>query len=243
MVRTILIFFLFFPCFLWAQHNPHHKKRELVNLDKFDDKLFHFGFSLGLNRAGFMMNTDMSRSDSMNLGIEMRPQMGFNLGIVSDLHLGTLFNLRFIPTLSFCQRNLVYRYLSAPSAEKKYYTKPVESTYLDFPVNLKFRSYRDRNFAAYMVGGFMYSYDLVSKEKTDNTSYNPDDIVIKLSRHTYSYQLGVGLDFFLQYFKFSPELKWSFGLNNNLIQDNTLFARPLDAIKSRIFMLSITFEG
>jgi hypothetical protein len=225
-----------------AQHNPHHKKRELVNLDKFDDKLIHFGFSLGLNRAGFNMNTDLSRSDSNTRGIEMRPQMGFNLGIVSDLHLGTLFNLRFIPTLSFCQRNLVYRSLDI-NGDKSFYTKPVESTYLDFPLNLKFRSYRDKNFAAYLVGGFMYSYDLVSKEKTDNSSYNPDDIVIKLNRHTYSYQVGLGLDLFLQYFKFSPEIKWSFGLNNNLIQDNTLFAKPIDVLKSRIFLVSLTFEG
>ncbi len=202
----------------------------------------HFGFSLGINSSDFTTEFDLSRNDSLKL-LQVDPQLGFNLGIVSDLHIGTHFNLRFIPTLSFSQRNVEYTFTRFRGEEDRTFVKPVESTYLDFPINFKMRSARDRNFAAYVVGGLMYSYDLVSQENSRNNSSNPDDIVIKLSRSTFHYQAGFGFDFFLQYFKFSPEFKLSMGLDNQLVQDGTLFANPIDRLRSRIFLVSLTFEG
>jgi hypothetical protein len=214
----------------------------MVNLERFDDKWVHFGFSLGVNSADFRVDADRSANDSLKI-LESDPQLGFNLGIVADLHLGTFFNLRFIPTLSFCQRNLNYTYSTPGNERPTVYAKPVESTYLDFPLNLKFRSARAGNFAAYVVGGFMYSYDLTSQEDVRNVSSNLDDLVVAVNRHTYSYQVGVGLDFFLQYFKFSPEFKLSMGINNNHIQDGSHFSAPINYLKSRIFLVSLTFEG
>ncbi len=224
-----------------AQRN-RYTKTHITNLSEFDDKFMHFGFSLGVNSSDFTMEYDLRRNDSLML-LEVDPQLGFNLGIVSDLHLGEHFNLRFIPTLSFSQRNVEYTFSRFRGEEGRSFVKPVESTYLDFPLNLKLRSKRDKNFAAYVVGGLMYSYDLVSQESSRNNSSNPDDIVIKLTKSTLHYQAGFGFDFFLQYFKFSPEFKLSMGLNDQLVQDNTLFANPLDRLRSRIFLVSLTFEG
>lgn len=224
-----------------GQRNRYSKKK-LANLSTFDDKWIHFGFSLGINSADFFLDPDLSKNDSL-LRLEVDPQLGFNLGIVSDLHVGNNINLRFIPALSFSQRNLEYTFRQYNGEEKKKFVKPVESTYLDFPLNVKFRSNRDGNFAAYVVGGFMYSLDLVSQEKVENVSSNPDNIVIKLKKHTYSYQVGFGFDFFLQYFKFSPEFKLSGGLDNIMIQDQSLFSNPIERIRSRIFLVSFTFEG
>ncbi|UTW63257.1 PorT family protein [bacterium SCSIO 12741] len=237
----ITLFLLLSATQVQAQRH-RYKLKKITNLSTFDDKLVHFGFSLGVNTAGFRQENDLSRNDSLKI-VETNPQLGFNLGIVGALHFGKHVSLRFIPTLSFCQRNMEYTYTSFAGSQNKKYIKPVESTYLDFPLNLKLRSARYHNFAAYVVGGFMYSYDLVSQHDVVNESVNPDDIVIKLNQHTYSYQIGAGFDFFLPYFKFSPEFKLSMGLNNNLIQDNTLFATPLNYLKSRIFLVSFTFEG
>ena len=225
----------------FAQRNKY-TKTHINNLSTFDDKFMHFGFSLGINSSDFTIDYDLSRNDSLKR-LEVDPQLGFNLGIVTDLHLGRHFNLRFIPTLSFSQRNIQYEFQSFRGEANQKFLKPIESTYLDFPVNLKLRSARDHNFVAYLLGGFMYSYDLVSQEDSRNNSSNPDDIVIKLAKNTYNYQVGFGFDFFLQYFKFSPEFKLSMGLGDQLIQDNTLFANPIDRIRSRIFLVSLTFEG
>lgn len=212
----------------------------LENLETFDRKWIHFGFALGVNTANFWMENNLN--DSL-LVLEPIPQSGFNLGIISDLHMGPYFNLRFIPTLSFAQRNLEYTYQFYDAESPETVTKEVESTFLMFPVNLKYRSVRQTNFAAYVLTGACYSFDLASQHKTDNTNARMDDIVIKLNRHSYLWEVGVGFDFFLKYFKFSPELKMSYGLNNIAVNDNTMFSEPITSLKSKIFTVSFNFEG
>ena len=69
------------------------------------------------------------------------------------------------------------------------------------------------------------------------------DIIVKIGKNDWAYEVGGGFDFFLPYFKFGIELKQSFGLPNVLIQDNTEFSTPLHSLRSNVFMLSFTFEG
>lgn len=238
---AILLFYVFLsPHFVFSQKGV--TKKRPVNLSQFDDKKVHFGFSLGINSSDFLMESDLGVNDSM-LKVESNPQLGFNLGIVGDLHLGSNANLRIIPTLSFSQRNMEYEFRQRNSTKTKKYVKPVESTYIDIPINLKLRSNRNGNFAAYIVGGAMYSYDLVSQEGVENVAFNLDDLIVKVNRHTISYQVGAGMDFFLEYFKFSPEFKLSMGTNNNHVQDGSVFSQPINYLKSRIFLVSLTFEG
>jgi hypothetical protein len=215
------------------------KKYFPTNLENFDMKRIHFGFVLGINSADFIL--DNKFSDSLRV-LESQKQSGFNLGIISDLHIGPYFNLRFIPTLSFAQRNLEYTY-HYKNDTKETLVKPVESTFLDFPINLKYRSVRANNFAAYVIVGAKYSYDLASQHKTNNDGAPLSEIVIKLNRHSYCWETGLGFDFFMKYFKFSTELKMSYGLNNLIIKDNTFFSDPIESLKSKIFTLSFTFEG
>ena len=247
MINYRIPLLLLILCTLGTSIYAQKRKRQLskkkpINLENFDDKTAHFGFSLGFNSSDFLLEADVSTNDSL-LGVESDPQLGFNLGIVTDLHMGKNFSLRFIPTLSFSQRNLEYTFRKGNTIKTTSYVKPIESTYIDFPLNIKFRSNRDGNFAAYMLAGGMYSYDLVSQEGVKNESFNLDELVVKSSKHTISYQIGVGFDFFLEYFKFSPEIKLSMGTNNNHIQDNTVFSDPLQYLKSRIFLFSLNFEG
>lgn len=222
--------------------NTNAQQKTLLNLGDFEQKKIHFGFSLGVNTSSFIMESDLSRSDSL-IRLEVLPQSGFNLGIVTDLHLGPLFDLRFIPTLSFGERRMEYTFLENTGKPSTVLSKAVESTYLDFPINLKYRSIRYNNFAAYFVGGFMYSYDLISQKDVINAKSNIAETVIKLDNSNINYQLGVGFDFFLEYFKFSPEIKMSYGVNNLIINDNTILSDPITSLRSKIFLLSFTFEG
>ena len=216
------------------------KGTPLLNLEKFDRKKMHFGFALGFNTADFIMETNLN--DTL-FKLESQRQSGFNLGIITDLHIGPYFDLRFIPTLAFAQRNLEYTYLFHDAEKPEVLTKEVESTFLNFPLNLKYRSVRQTNFAAYIIGGASYSFDLASQHKTDNKNAQLGDVVVKLNRHSYLWEVGVGFDFFLEYFKFSPEFKMSYGLNNVAIMDNTMFSEPINSLKSKIFTISFNFEG
>lgn len=217
------------------------QKTKVKNLNDFDNKKIHFGFTLGINSADFAMEIDLSKNDSL-ASIHSVQQSGFNLGILADLHLGNYFNLRFTPDLSFGQRNLEYTFFRSDGT-RSLIVKQVESTWLNFPLSIKYRSFRLNNFAAYVIAGGRYSLDLASQAKTDNQFNDPNEIVIKLARNSYAAEVGLGFDFFLTYFKFSPELKLVQGLNNIMIDDDTAFSDPIKSLRSRIFVISLHFEG
>lgn len=214
---------------------------KVKNLQRFDTKFIHFGFSLGINSGGFALHRNPYNTARDTLAtIEVINQSGFNLGIVSDLHLHKHFNVRFLPTLVFGQRNLEYKFVNF-QGESRTVAREVESTYLDFPLLLKYRSARLNNFAAYIIAGGKYSIDLASNEDVDNRDI-PESI-IKLKRNTTSAEVGIGTDFFLPYFKFAIELKMSYSLDDALIRDNTELSNPVEKIVPKMFFISFLFEG
>jgi hypothetical protein len=213
------------------------------NYRNFDKRALHFGFMLGVNTADF--STRYKPDVLENYGyyaIENQSQPGFQLGIISSLKLGhPSIRLRFIPTLSFQERVLNYY---APDAESftgfDMITERTGSTNLDFPLLFKFRTLRYNNFAAYVIAGPQYSVDLQTKENSTQSFADP---FIKIRRHDFQGQIGAGVDFFLPYFKFGMELKFSHGLRNSLIQDNTRLSSPIDQLYNRVWWFSFTFEG
>jgi hypothetical protein len=217
------------------------QKPKIENLPAFDRKRIHFGFTLGINSADFRLTPqpDFSAFDSLRV-VEVDRQPGFNLGIIADLHLNTYFSLRFIPSLAFSQRNIEYTFFHQRDTTYSFVVQPIESTYLEFPLTLKYRSSRLNNFAAYVIGGGKYTLDLASQR--DVVQIKGQEIV-KINRHDFHYELGVGFDFFLEYFKFSPEIKMSFGLKDILIHDNTIYSDPIRRLNSRMFLISFHFEG
>lgn len=84
---------------------------------------------------------------------------------------------------------------------------------------------------------------MASNADVNNSTNTLPDVVIKTNKYDYSYIIGGGFDFFLTYFKLGIDLKASFGIPNLLIQDNTMFSAPIESLKSRSFMISLTFEG
>ena len=215
-------------------------QRDVVpNLPKYDkEKKIHFGFILGLNVTDFYIKRKgiFNNSDSL-YSVESAKQAGFNLGIVSDLHLGDNFDLRFIPDLSFAQRNLNY-VIYVNGVKYKTVIKKVESTFLEFPLELKFKSKRINNYRIFVLGGGKYSIDMVSQAKVRNK----DKEYVKLRKNDFGYTIGAGMDFYMELFKFSIELKMYNGLNNLLVKDPSIYSRTLDKLNSKIFLINFTFE-
>ncbi|MBK7753890.1 MAG: outer membrane beta-barrel protein [Flavobacteriales bacterium] len=130
-----------------AQMNGGVKGIKVENLPNFDLRRFHFGFLLCYNTSDFFMKLDPQAytRDSV-LVVDHLRKPGFNLGIVGSLNMTTHLSLRFIPSLSFQDRVLRYRFRKTDGTPVVF-EKPVESTYLEFPLLLKFRSDRINNFA------------------------------------------------------------------------------------------------
>lgn len=214
-------------------------------LPKYDRQRLHFGFTLGVNSTTFSVRNvqDIQQYDSVFV-IDPQPQVGFNLGIISDLRIGQHFNLRFIPDLSFADRRLKYTLstfdtLGVPV--KRIEEQKLESVLLEFPLSLKFKSVRinDGNWRVYVLGGGKFIVDMASQSKITTGA---NEVVVKLNRIDYAYEVGLGFDIYMQYFKFSPELKFSFGLNNLLVQDETIYTRTISKLNSTAFLISFHFE-
>jgi len=216
------------------------QKPRLENLPKFDVSPYHFGFTLGFNQMNFSVKNqpDLRVFDSLYV-IEPIPQLGFNIGIVSDLRLHDNLNLRFLPTLAFGDRKLNYSIVIKDSILEKI-TKTVESTYIDLPLYLKFKTNRLVNTRVYVLSGFKYSIDMASqsnkKEKTTN------EVLLKLKRNDVAFELGTGFDFYLEYFKFGIEMKMSYGLRDLLKRENDIYTNSIKKLSSKIFWFSFTFE-
>ena len=215
------------------------QKVKTINSPNYDYQPIHFGFLLGINKADFIIhpNSNLAELDSVFV-LESVPQSGFNLGIVSNLRISDYADLRFIPSLAFSTRNLEYTFKSAKGQAKR--TKAVESTFVVFPLDLKLKSARYNNFRAYILLGGRYSIDIASQK--DVNSELVTDAIVKLRKNDYYYSIGVGFDFYQKYFKFSPELKFNFGIRDLLVRDTNVFAESIDKITSKIIDISFTFE-
>ncbi len=235
-------FRVFLPVILLCLAFPGFAQRvKPLNLPGYDKEKLHFGFSLAINKADFALTPAAGsvKPDSV-LSTQAIPDWGFNLGIVSDLRLHEYLTVRFLPALTFQGRAIEYTLDSTnvPGNAAFYLEKKkVESTLLDFPINFKLRSERLNNMAAYILAGGKFSIDLASQEKTKN----PD--IVKLNSKDFSFEAGFGLDFYLEYFKLSTEIKFSAGFKNRLFHENTTWSMPIDKLNTKVWLFSLNFEG
>ncbi len=258
-----LILFLILLC---VSCEAFPQSRQVPNKPEYDLDPYHFGFLLGINNMFFSIKTfpdfqdkmyknkilseddylkqiPDQNSDSAKLySMEATPTFGFVIGIVSNLRLGNYFDLRFTPSLTFGQRNLDYtllNYYKKTSPEVISVTKNIQSTFVEFPIWLKYKGKRIHNVRPYVMAGAKYSLDLASnaKKKADQTN-----AYVFINRKDIYALGGFGFDFYTAYFKFGTEISMSYGLFDILKRDNTIYTGAVDRMSSKIFQISFTFE-
>ena len=209
------------------------------NIPQFDRRKFHFGFSLGGNTADFryQFQPGVYNGDSI-VNVQILKVPGFNFGIVSSWDISEIFHIRFLPSLSFQERE--FRYGVLEDNDVIFKSTRLESTFLDFPLMLKLRTKRINNFAAYGLTGLQYSLDLASQAEVKTS---PGEEIMKMKRSDFATQFGGGFDFFMAYYKFSIEIKLSNGFTNTLIQEDTFYTAPLNSLMTKVWWFTITFEG
>ena len=109
------------------------------------------------------------------------------------------------------------------------------------PLDLKVSALRYRNVRPYVVGGVMGVLD-VSKRRREQLQFNNTDAMLTI---------GFGCDFYMQYFKFCPEVKFCFGLSNILkrnrpdLEDDPAmqaFTHSLDKVQNNMMIITFYFE-
>jgi hypothetical protein len=208
----------------------------LRNQPLYDKNDLHFGFHMGLNWYNFNLDLkDLSTVPDI-FAVESEALPGYNINIISNLRLGEHLDLRFTPGFAATTRQLHFDLINPFTSERQTITRQIESSYVQFPFHLKFKSVRIDNYRLYVMSGMRYANDLASKAKV------VDDNLFKLQRHSLDYEVGFGADFYFEYFKFSPQLRASWGLTNLLVQDGTLPVNAFDGLRTRAVLINFTFE-
>ena len=217
------------------------QKDMVLNYQGVDQKKIHFGFTIGFNTIDFKLTPSMNTfgPDSAVLIPEINNlSPGFHVSVISDLRLNDYFNLRFLPGISLGQRNILF-YNSDGSVDSE---MKIESTFIDLPLSLKYKATRINNTRPYLLAGINVRNDMAR-----NKEFNEDEeIYLKFKSFDIYYEIGVGIDFYLAYFKFSTEIKYSVGTFNNIssdaAEDYPQYANSIDKLNSRMFLISLHFE-
>lgn len=234
----------------------HAQRLKVRNLPAYDLAPYHFGFILGMNQMLFTVRTtpgfqnitysslqtpDLYSDSARLLGIEHKPAFGFTIGIVSNLRLAESFDLRFVPSLSFGERDLEYSIITNFEGERDQIlvNKKMQSTFVEFPLHIKYKGSRLNNVRPYWLAGAKYAIDLASDSKKKEENNN---IYVALNRSDLYGELGAGFDFYTTFFKFGIELKMSYGLNDILKREGNIYTGAVDRLNSKLFLLSFTFE-
>jgi hypothetical protein len=228
------ILFLFFALSASAQFpGGTFGKNPIINQENFDQQRLSWGYFLGFNWYDYKI--DYKNYTSSEILVDVTT--GFNVGLIGDLRLNRFFNLRFEPGLYYTDRTLNYAELEGNDA-----MRTVTATYLNFPLLLKFSSVRTGNIKPFLVGGVSATLNLSSNSESTDDNYQD---VFRVEDWTQNYEMGFGIDIYLEYFKFTPSIRGVFGMNNELIPDNdpnSPWTGNIDSLKSRGFLLNFTFQ-
>lgn len=232
--KVILRLIFFFLALTFLNNPKLYSQTE--NLPKFDPKPIHFGFTLGTNFANFKyeFSPNFYYGDSL-LEVQIKKYPGITLGAIVDLHMGKYFDLRAIPSLVLTERTIIYKF-----KPDLFIDKNIESIFAEIPLLLKFKSVRHGNIRFYVIGGAKFGFDFSSNAGTNR---DPNDPIVAIHPWNYSYEFGCGLDMYFYYFKFSPEIKLSKGINNIFDPYEDVYNNIFNKFYSNFIFISFHFEG
>jgi hypothetical protein len=231
-MKTIFVLLIVF-CTLGNTTNAQFNEKPVMNLENEDEPLLNWGYFLGFNQYDFKFEYKDDLPD-----ILVDKSFGFNVGLIGELRLNKFLDLRFEPGLHYNQRNLGF-----PGFDnERDAIREVKSTYINFPLLLKVSTKRLGNWKPFLIGGASTSMNLGSNEQSldDNSSGT-----FRMKKTTYYYEMGFGIDFYLEYFKFTPSIRGVFAINDELVRDNdpnSPWTGNIEAMMTRGMFINFTFE-
>ena len=244
-MKKIIIFILLFSSTLaFSQEN------KVRNIPNFDRKWLHFGFTVGVNIFDASMNlSDEFLAINVNgdydinhvYGIENVPSPGFHLGPIINIRLAEYVDFRTLIDLSFGQRNLDYTLKDTIGNLDQPYSihrMTIESIFLEIPAQIKYKAKRINNYRPYVIFGATSKWDMAAKKKIKDE----DQPMIRFKSFDVYWEAGVGVDYYLPFFKFATELKYQVGMFDIVNRDNTQYTGAINKMTSRMLVLSFHFE-
>ena len=247
---------------------PAQAQRRVIHyLPKYEQEPYHFGFLLAYNQMMYTVKTvedyqnipqpanswpngNYNIPSTQNLyvyNIETQQTPGFTVGIIGSKRLGRYFDLRLIPSLSFSERRMRYD-IAVKNLDgditMKTFTKSIGTTFVEFPLNIKYRSKRYNNIGAYIMGGINPKIDLASQKDNKETDGQGNEFINNLvtKRFDVAGELGAGFDIYNQWFKMGIEVKMSYGLLDIVKNEAFIYTAPIDKLRNKLFQISLIVE-
>ncbi len=247
---------------------PAQAQRRVIHyLPKYEQEPYHFGFLLAYNQMMYTVKTvedyqnvpqpanswpngNYNIPSTQNLyvyNIETLQTPGFTVGIIGSKRLGRYFDLRLIPSLSFSERRMRYdvavKNLDGEITMKTF-TKSIGTTFVEFPLNIKYRSKRYNNIGAYLMGGVNPKIDLASQKDNKETDGQGNEFINNLvtKRFDVAGEIGAGFDIYNQWFKMGIEVKMSYGLLDIVKNEAFIYTAPIDKLRNKLFQVSLIVE-
>lgn len=237
-VMKKVVFILIATTLVLFSSNASAQHQKLQNLPYVDYKAFHFGFTVGFHTQDLRITQSGHQNDNGEVWFSEIPNYspGFSVGLIGDMYLNYYMNLRAIPTLHLGSKSFVFKEQSSGEEFKT----STRNNYVTLPIQLKFNGGRRDNYRPYLITGVYGSLE-ISQRKNNPVLLKPLD---------YGFEIGVGCDFYLPYFKLSPELKFCFGMtdiyeaNRDDLVDQELMKYPKSISKAvqQMIVLSFNFE-
>ena len=230
----------------WAQGS------RVQNKPYIDLRPLHLGVLVGFNLQDLELTNVGPQTITLEDGTEEtrtivcdadRWNPGLSVGVLGDLRLSKHLNLRFAPTMHFGGKRLTFRDQSrlTPDGLPIEETQDLKSTYISFPLDLKFSAERWNNYRPYLIAGVNHMINLTGKQQD----------FIQLKRNDTFIEVGLGCDLYLPFFKLIPELKFCYSLKNSLDTSHAnelldvnkrVFANAVSASHSKMIVLTCYFE-
>ena len=229
MKKKLSTFLLFWTFISFGQFNDD----PVINLENYDKPFLNYGYSLGLNQYDFQFEYKNDDPDVL-----VQRSIGFNVGLIGEMRINKFLDIRFEPNLLYTQRTLGF-----PGFDnERDAIREVRSTYINFPLLLKISTFRYGNWKPFISGGVYTAINLGSEEDSldDNSSGT-----FRMKRSVQGYELGFGIEFYTEYFKFTPTVRGVFALTNEIVPDqdpNSPWTGNILAMKTRGVFLSFIFE-
>jgi len=217
------------PVILFAQqkgevHNPNYDNQRIIT----------YGFSIGFHNSNFVLNYSddfVNKLDSVH-SILPKSSIGFSLGFIINARAAEYLDVRITPKVGFYEYVLEYNYLNAPSR-----TEVEESTVVELPLLVKYKSVRRRNSRMYIVGGLTSGFEASG---TSDLEENAD--LLQINRFNLYGEFGFGMDLYYPLFKFSPEIRFSKGLINVLSDEKNDLSEGIDRLSTNAIAIYLHFQ-
>lgn len=213
------------------ENRPFAKK----NNPNYDERKISYGFLIGLHTASLQMKySDQFITPAFDTVYAVHPSRtgGFKLGFIVNFRAEEFLDFRLTPNVSFYEHQVDYIYTNRGRNSQR-----VETTMVEFPFLAKYKSARRGNIRMYMIGGVTPAIEASGKKDLESSVST-----LELDRFNLSLEGGFGFDLYYPLFKFSPELRFSRGIQDMLGNRTNPFGQPLKSVTLNTVTLYLLFQ-